>query len=412
MELRRYQIDIAHQASKKVKEFGFVYIAAEVRTGKTLMALKTAELLGCKSVLFITKKKAIKSIENDYNNFGFDYKIRVINWESLHIIRDNFDLIICDEAHTMGAFPKASKRVTQLRTFHFDTPKILLSGTPHPESYSQLFHQFFVCPGNPFMGMNFYQWAKIYVNITQKNYGYGNINDYSKVYADKLLPIVDKYFIRWSQFDSGFTTNVEEEVLKVAMKYDTYEIAKQLIKDRVLELVDGDVIADTPVKLMGKLHQIYTGTILTEDGKGIILDTSKVEFIKKHFAGKKIGIFYKFKTEYEMIKKIFGDTITDDLSQFDTSDKNIALQMVSGREGISLRKADYLVFLNIDFSAVTYFQARDRMTTNVRASNKIFWIFAEGGIEEKIYDVVKGKKNYTTSLFLKQYVPLHSHPKW
>ena len=155
---------------------------------------------------------------------------------------------------------------------------------------------------------------------------------------------------------------------------------------------------------MGKLHQIYSGTVITEQGEGIILDTSKADFIKQYFKGKKIGIFYKFRTEYDMIKKVFGDTITDDLSEFDTSDKNIALQMVSGREGISLRNAEYLVFLNIDFSAVTYFQARDRMTTKERRYNKIFWIFAKDGIEGKIYNAVSNKKNYTTSLFKKQYV--------
>jgi len=84
MELREYQIRIANEAAQKVRDLGFVYIAAEVRTGKTLMALKTAEILGCKSVLFITKKKAIESIENDYHNFGFKYKIRVINWVFLN----------------------------------------------------------------------------------------------------------------------------------------------------------------------------------------------------------------------------------------------------------------------------------------------------------------------------------------
>ncbi len=110
-------------------------------------------------------------------------------------------------------------------------------------------------------------------------------------------------------------------------------------------------------------------------------------------------IFYKFKSEWLMLKKEFGDMITDDLSEFVSSDKSIALQMVSGREGISLKEAHYLVFMNIDFSAVTYFQARDRMTTNVRTFNKIFWIFAEGGIEEQIYKVIKKKKNFTLRLF-------------
>jgi hypothetical protein len=404
MELREYQIRIANEAAQKVRELGFVYIAAEVRTGKTLMALKTAEILGCKSVLFVTKKKAIQSIENDYNSFGFSYKIRVINWESLHIIRDKYDLIICDEAHTMGGFPKIPQRVNQLRIKYFDVPKILLSGTPHPESYSQIFHQFYVCPGNPFMGMSFYQWAKIYVNVQTINYGYGSINNYKLCYNDKLLPVIDKYFIRWSQKSSGFMTEIEEQIIYVDMNEYTYLIADKLRKDNVVELDEGAILADTGVKLMGKLHQIYSGTVLTEDGDAIILDTSKADYIKRNFAGKKIGIFYKFKAEYEMIKKVFGDTITDDLSEFDTSDKSIALQMVSGREGISLKNADYLVFLNIDFSAVTYFQARDRMTTNVRTNNKIFWIFANDGIEEKIYNAVSNKKNYTTSVFKKQYV--------
>ncbi len=185
MELRDYQKRIAQQTAEKVREFGFCYIAAEVRTGKTLMALKAAELLGKKNVLFLTKKKAIKSIEDDYTNFGFSYKIRVINYESLHKIRDKYDLVICDEAHTMGGFPKPSLRVSQLRNNFYNIDKILLSGTPHPESFSQIFYQFYVCAGNPFIGLNFYQWAKIYVDIKQKNFGFGMINDYSIVDESK-----------------------------------------------------------------------------------------------------------------------------------------------------------------------------------------------------------------------------------
>lgn len=399
MELRDYQKRIAQQCAEKIREYGFCYIAAEVRTGKTLMALKSAELLGKKNVLFLTKKKAIKSIEDDYTNFGFRYKIRVINYESLHKIRDNFDLVICDEAHTLGAFPKPSLRVTQLRNFFYDVDKILLSGTPHPESYSQIFHQFYVCKGNPFIGMNFYQWAKIYVNIRQLNFGYGNVNDYSDANRDKINPIIDKYFIQWSQKASGFETKVEEEIIHVTMQDITYKVAKELRRDKVIEALDINVIGDTPVKLMGKLHQIYSGTVLTEDGENIIIDDTKAQFIKQMFEGKKIGIFYKFKSEWLMLKKVFGNAITDELYEFNNSDKNIALQMVSGREGISLKNADYLVFINIDFSAVTYFQARDRMTTSDRTFNKIFWIFAEDGIEDDIYEAVSNKKDFTLRLF-------------
>jgi hypothetical protein len=90
------------------------------------------------------------------------------------------------------------------------------------------------------------------------------------------------------------------------------------------------------------------------------------------------------------------------LETFNTTDKWIALQFVSGREGISLASADYLVAYNIDYSATTYFQFRDRLTTMQRKENTLFWIFAKGGIELDIYKKVSLKKNYTTTLFLKE----------
>ena len=97
------------------------------------------------------------------------------------------------------------------------------------------------------------------------------------------------------------------------------------------------------------------------------------------------------------------DKLTNDLDEFNSTDKHIALQIISGREGISLSAADYLVFYNIDFSATSYFQAKDRLTTKTRLSNEIFWLFSDGGIEEKIYKAVSNKKKYTLNYFKKDY---------
>ena len=79
--------------------------------GKTLTSLGLADKLGRKNVLFVTKKKAISSIESDYATLNPNYNIVVINYESLHKIDDlPYDMMILDEAHTLGAFPKPSKR--------------------------------------------------------------------------------------------------------------------------------------------------------------------------------------------------------------------------------------------------------------------------------------------------------------
>jgi hypothetical protein len=117
----------------------------------------------------------------------------------------------------------------------------------------------------------------------------------------------------------------------------------------------------------------------------------------------KIAIFYKFKEELEAIKKVYEEWITTDLNKFNTTEgMSIALQIVSGREAISLKNAEVLVYYNIDFSATSYWQSRDRMTTIDRTHNKVHWVFAKDGIEYDIYKTVLKKKDYTLSHFKKR----------
>jgi hypothetical protein len=191
-------------------------------------------------------------------------------------------------------------------------------------------------------------------------------------------------------------------VLECEMLPITYEIIKRLKKDLVVISKDGkQIVADTAVKLMQKTHQLSSGTVKFEDGTSKVIDYSKAEFIKNRFNGIKIGIFYKFVEELNALKHIFKDELTTDLNEFNSTNKNIALQIVSGREGISLKEAEHLVFYNIDFSAVSYFQAKDRLTTMERKENTIFWVFAKNGIENSIYQKVINKKDYTLNNFRK-----------
>ncbi len=61
----------------------------------------------------------------------------------------------------------------------------------------------------------------------------------------------------------------------------------------------------------------------------------------------------------------------------------------------------FLVYYNIDFSAVSYWQSRDRLTTMKRLENNVFWLFSKNGIEYKIYKAVMNKKDYTLKTFKK-----------
>jgi hypothetical protein len=403
-ELREYQQDIVNRATEIIKVNRFVYLAMEVRTGKTLTSLSICDNLdNVDNVLFITKKKAIKTIESDYQTLSPSYDLTVVNYESIHKLPQvKWDVIVIDEAHGLGAFPKPSGRAAAIKKLiQSNNPcVILLSGTPTPESYSQMFHQVYGIPSGPFKQYpSFYKFAKDYVNVKQRKINGLMINDYSDGYQtiiDAMVP----YTIRFSQKDAGFLVKTHENVIEVPLDPKIKKMADILKKNLVVQGKEEVILGDTPAKLMSKLHQLYSGTIKFESGNSMVLTTTKADYIADNFSDKRVGIFYKFKEELEAIKQVLGDNVTTDLADFDADKaQHIALQIVSGREGISLKNADCIVYYNIDFSATSYWQSRDRMTTKDRLENQIYWLFSEGGIETLIYKAVSKKKDYTLAHF-------------
>ena len=153
------------------------------------------------------------------------------------------------------------------------------------------------------------------------------------------------------------------------------------------------------------LLQIYSGTVILEAGasgiSSIVFDKSKISFIAEHFAGQKIGLFYKFKAEEIMIRAHLGRPITTDPKEFNEStDKVFISQIQSGKEGINLSTADVLVFINLDFSSVSYWQARARLQDKNRTTPaKVCWVFAENGLEHEVYKRVVAKKDFTLNYF-------------
>tara|TARA_R100000781_G_scaffold74219_1_gene46253 strand:+ start:617 stop:1771 length:1155 start_codon:yes stop_codon:yes gene_type:complete len=376
----------------------------EVRTGKTLTSLGICRDLGVKDVLFLTKKKAISSINSDCEKLNLPYlNVFTINYESMHKApQQQWDVIICDEAHSLGAFPKPNKRAKQAKDLILKSRArvILLSGTPTPESYSQMYHQVYGIPTNPFNKVkNFYRFSDTYVKVKEKKINGLYIRDYSHG-LDTILTSMTPYTINFSQKQAGFKTSIKENIEYVKLDDATYNIASKLKRDRVVEGEEEVILADTPVKLMMKLHQLYSGTVKFESGNAMVVDYTKARYIKEKFKNNKIAIFYKFKAELTALEIIFGEEITTDIEEFNrSSTTDIALQIVSGREGISLKQADYIVYYNIDFSATSYWQSRDRMTTQNRKNNTVYWIFTHQGIEDKIYKAVTKKKDYTVRHF-------------
>jgi len=409
--LRDYQTDLSDKAAQLLKTYKIAYLAMEVRTGKTITAIAAAYKYGAKTVLFVTKKKAITDIIEQAKQMGFDMEIYVTNYEQLKYVEDKFDVVIVDEAHSISAYPKPSMRAYDIKRIAKGTPIIYLSGTPTPESFSQIFNQFWVSDYSPFKEYkSFYRWADDYVNV-KKKYIAGNAhNDYKDANELLIREKTQHLFLTFTQQQAGFMQMVQENIFYVKMEDSTYKFAEKLIKDKIVTNKDGEsVLAETGVKLMQKLHQIYSGTIIIDQPlrRAKVFDNTKAEFIRGKFSHlNKIAVFYKFTAELASLIDVFDKQICLDAQEFANRDSGVYIsQIVSGREGINLSSAEALIFLNIDFSATSYWQARARIQTKDREEEaQIYWIFAYNGIEDKIYKAVSDKKDYTLNYFKKDYL--------
>jgi len=406
MQIRDYQIELALEAVKRLKQLGICYLAAEVRTGKTLTALTAANMYGAKRVLFFTPKKAISSIAKDYASFGFSYFLHVTNYEQASKIDNTYDFIIIDEAHNLGAFPKPSKRTQVIKELVGKKPVILLSGTPSPESYSQLFHQFWISGNSPFKNGNFYKWAKEFVNIKERMINGFRIKDYSRANINMVERIIKPYMVSFTQKEAGFSEEVSEKICSVDMDPKITKLVEIMLSEKIYKCKNEEIIlADTPAKLQSKVHQICSGTVITESGAKMILDTSKAKYILENYKGRKTAVFYKFKAEEALLKETITNW-TENPEEFNLSNNLVFFSQIrSGAMGINLSSADVIIFYNIDFSSVLYWQARARSQSKERTKTaEIHWLFSTRGIEEKIYEAVKKKKDYTTRYFERDYL--------
>lgn len=313
--------------------------------------------------------------------------------------------------HNCGAYPKPPKRLLDIRSLHYSMV-LLMSGTPSPESFSQLYHQYAIGGGPWSAHRNFYAWARAgYVDVLEKRVGTGQtVNDYTRANEVRIMADIAPYVVRITQREAGITTEIQEQVHVVQMSDRTRRLMRRIAKDGVIgRLGLRQVLADTGASRMSKLRQMAGGTVKWErqrvDGDGgptaleggsTCFDRSKVDYIQRTFTGK-TAILYTFIAEGDMLREAYGTRATDSPEAFNADPSKVFIgQVQSSREGVNLSSADDIVFYGIDYAALSYLQARDRASYIGRTrANRVHWVFAEGSLEPMVFRVVRGKESYT-----------------
>lgn len=441
MELRDYQKEKAQIGLEILRNHNIVMLGFDPRVGKTLTAISIANDYGAEDVLFITKKKAIPSIQKDCDTLA-EFDVTVINYESIHKVEKRvYDLVIIDESHNLSAMPRPGVRTKKVKEYVQDSPVIFLTGTPAPENYMQLYHQFWVTAYSPFLGANFYEFFKMYGcvakefdvgashlkkdysnklsmikkwykkkswTISKKDPNYENlikklredcVQDLKRAKAanDAILAAVEPLIISLSREDAGFTQEAVHKKVWIDMPDDIRRLYNEMSKEGVVFGDSWISAASTAADKFGKMLQLCGGTILDDEGEMVIINDFKAREIEKRFAGlDKFAIFYKFRAERMLLEQVFED-FTDNPERFNSTDTRVFLgQFTSIKEGVDLRTSQCIVMYSADDSAAGLYQSMARLLSRDRTDPApIYWIFCKGGREEKVFKNAMSKRVFT-----------------
>lgn len=421
MKLTSFQQDMVDKALPILEKHRLVYLALETRTGKTPVSIMICQKLAYatpfRKVLFCTKKSVIPGIQKTIDGLREDYdlnmNIQIVSFDSLHkVTYEPGRIIIVDEAHSFGTYPKPSKRAIMLAGLARGSYVIFLSATPTPESYSQIYHQLWAAGSDsplikPYR--NFYAWARDYVDKKDKFIGAGRkAVDYSHAKQEIIMPYLQELSVTGTKQDAGFEHCAVKEIIVDCPLPDEAARLIHQIEVHGLAVIDGDnIIADSAVSRMSKVHQIASGSVIGENQTHLLSD-HKCRMIRiVQMAYPKLAVYYKYIGERDLIMNAFPGRITADADEFNASkDKIYAGQYLSKREGLDLRTADALIMYNIDFAYLSYEQTKNRIMNMFRDTQPVMiWLFSSypnrkgkpGSIERQIYEAVCKKKNYTAS---------------
>ncbi|MEN6553958.1 MAG: SNF2-related protein [Methanobacterium sp.] len=457
MQIYDYVPELVEQGKKILEKNHLVIFDVKMRIGKSPIALLLIEKMQYKNVLIITKKKAIEGIKVVHNslklenNYDKSINIDILNVEQLpsmlykevenkryndvpeqykHLIQTKdkktvkydktkleyfkkYDCIVLDEGHQFGNMKaKTNQRQKNVKLITKDKDVFITTGTLTPESGSQIWHVLNATNRSPFEEKRFNQFAENYCIPKQVRTPYGFVTDWHKCYVDKINEKIKHLIIQFDHYDAEFAVPEITEffhILPTPVKLAN--MANELIKDKLIDLKIYGITTESlevPALTAGaekiKVTQIVSGTLIDVEHNFYIIDPYKALYIREKFKGQKIVIFYYFKAELELLKRIFPKLTTDNYKFNASQDTDLIgiSQMQSGAEGVDWRGAKALIYFDLCYSAVAFQQSRERHKFKDRIIDaEVHYIMSDFGIEKSIYKSLKLKENYSYDKYRK-----------
>jgi SNF2 family DNA or RNA helicase len=387
--------------------------------GKTFIGSERLRLYGERVNIVVCQKSKIKDwcehFKEHYTDYAvFDltnkkdmqafmvypiYKcIGIINYElayrraELRQLKD-FTMMLDESSMIKNETAKRTKFILSLKPSH----TILLSGTPTDGKYEFLYSQ-----------LRLLGWK-----ITKTAYYNRYIKTELRSYGGPMFRVVTGYKnvseLKEKLREYGAVFAKAEEVIKLPEKKFIKEYStvssdyKKFMKDRVIKIDDKELTGDSTLS-----KRLYARMLCSAYSKDKI--SRLIDLVNS--TSDRVIIFYNFNTELEALRKVLFDrpiSIVNgqvkDLKEYENNDNSVTLiQYQAGAMGLNLQKANRIIYFSLPERSELFEQSKARICRIGQEKQCYYHIMmCHKSVEEKIYECLLMRKDYTDELFRKEF---------
>lgn len=387
--------------------------------GKTFIGSERLRLYGERVNIIVCQKSKIKDwcehFKEHYTDYAvFDltnkkdmqafmvypiYKcIGIINYElayrraELRQLKD-FTMMLDESSMIKNETAKRTKFILSLNPSH----TILLSGTPTDGKYEFLYSQ-----------LRLLGWK-----ITKTAYYNRYIKTELRSYGGPMFRVVTGYKnvseLKAKLKEYGAVFAKAEEVIKLPEKKFIKEYStvssdyKKFMKDRVIKIDDKELTGDSTLS-----KRLYARMLCSAYSKDKI--SRLIDLVNS--TSDRVIIFYNFNTELEALRKVLFDrpiSIVNgqvkDLKAYENIDNSVTLiQYQAGAMGLNLQKANRIIYFSLPERSELFEQSKARICRIGQEKQCYYHIMmCHKSVEEKIYECLLMRKDYTDELFRKEF---------
>lgn len=393
------------------KDFNRCAYYLDMGLGKTFVGSEKLKELNANINLIICQKSKLKDwyehfkiFYRNYNTIIYSKSIKNIPNNSIIIINydliwrrpeflelEKFTLMLDESSCIKNEKSNRTKFILKMKPGNV----ILLSGTPTGGKYEELYSQ---CK---LLGWKISKKAFWDTYIVTKKM---EVNGFK-------IPIVigykniDRLKAKLREYGAIFMKT--EEVLDLpkqidnVMKIDSTKEYKKFAKDRLVTIKEQELVGDTTLTKMLYQRQLAA-----------MYNSNKYEKLKDLMESTedRLIIFYSFTKELEEIKEICkklnkpvsvvnGDV--KNLKNYESKDNSVTLiQYQAGAMGLNLQLSNKIIYFSLPLSSELFEQSKKRTHRIGQEKTCIYYyLITSGTIEEKIYEVLGQRRDFTNKLF-------------